>query len=165
MVAARTAPRAGRDARRDPAMTVADPFQLERFVAAQAALYDTVCDELDEGRKRSHWMWFVFPQLLGLGHSATSQRFGIRGLDEARAYLEHPLLGARLHACTQRVLRAGSDPRAIFGSPDDRKFQSSMTLFERAAAEPGDFAAALGRLYGGQRDARTLALLEPHDRR
>jgi len=141
-----------------------DPFDLERFVAAQAPVIDRVRDELSAGAKQSHWMWFVFPQIAGLGLSPMAQRYAISTLDEARAYLAHPVLGPRLHECTELVLAVrGGDAHAIFGSPDDLKFRSSMTLFARTA--PGDtpFARALAKFFGGLGDARTLALLERRD--
>ena len=138
-----------------------DPFELERFVAAQSATFATATDELRAGRKRSHWMWFVFPQCAGLGHSATAQRYAIRSLDEARAYLAHAVLGARLVECT-RIVNAldGLSARRIFAAPDDLKFQSSMTLFE-CASQPGSvFAAALDTYFAGTRDAQTLRWLD-----
>jgi uncharacterized protein (DUF1810 family) len=143
-------------------LTAIDPFDLERFVTAQAAVFPAVLAELKAGRKRSHWMWFVFPQLRGLGHSAMAGFYGIASLDEARAYLAHPLLGPRLDLCTRTVLdlQDGSLHR-IFGSPDDMKFQSSMTLFARAVADqPSPFHQALDRWCGGSLDAQTLRLLE-----
>ncbi|HEX2596439.1 MAG TPA: DUF1810 domain-containing protein [Luteimonas sp.] len=139
---------------------MADPFQLQRFVDAQAPVFETVCAELCAGRKASHWMWFVFPQLRGLGHSAMAQRYGIASLDEARAYLAHPLLGPRLHDCTRRVLQVeGRSVRAIFGTPDDFKFRSCMTLFGFAAPDEDVFAQALDRYFGGEPDPRTLEQL------
>jgi len=137
-----------------------DPYDLQRFVDAQADVYDDVLDELRAGRKASHWMWFVFPQLRGLGHSPTAQRYGIASLDEARAYLAHPLLGERLRECTGLVLRVeGRSAHAIFGSPDDMKFRSSMTLFDVAAAGEPLFADALRTYFEGAPDRRTLELL------
>ena len=142
-------------------MSDGDPFDLERFVRAHAGVYERALAELAAGEKRTHWMWFVFPQLAGLGHSATAQHYAIRSLAEARAYLTHPLLGARLRDCTRAVNGVqGRSVHAIFGPPDDLKFCSSMTLFERAAgANGGEFAAALDKYYAGRRDAATLALL------
>ena len=111
----------------------ADPFHLERFVAAQAPVFPAVLAELRAGRKRGHWMWFVFPQLRGLGRSPTAEFYGIGSLDEARAYLAHPVLGPRLTLCTEALLAVeGRSLHAIFGSPDNLKFCSSMTLFSRA---------------------------------
>jgi uncharacterized protein (DUF1810 family) len=138
-----------------------DIFDLQPFATAQAPVFDTVLEELRAGRKRSHWMWFIFPQLRGLGHSATAQFYGIASLDEARAYLADPLLGPRLELCTKTVLEsAGSSLRAIFGSPDDMKFRSSMTLFALASPEADSvFRRALDRWCDGQMDERTLALV------
>ena len=138
-----------------------DSFDLERFVTAQAPVFASALDELKAGQKRSHWMWFVFPQLRGLGHSAMAYRYGIGSLDEAQAYLAHPVLGPRLIECTRTVLAIeGRSLHAIFGSPDDLKFRSSMTLFSLAADE-GDsvFRQALDRYCAGYADERTLALL------
>jgi uncharacterized protein (DUF1810 family) len=138
-----------------------DPFDLQRFVSAQSPVFAAVLRELDAGRKRTHWMWFVFPQLRGLGHSAMARRYGIGSLREARAYYAHPLLGPRLALCTERVLAVeGSSLHEIFGVPDDRKFASSMTLFSRAAgAGESRFRLALERFCGGYGDDRTLAML------
>jgi len=138
-----------------------DPFDLNRFVTAQAPVYETALGELRAGRKRSHWMWFVFPQLRGLGHSATAQFYGLASLDEARAYLAHPVLGPRLKRCTEAVLAIeGGGLNAIFGAPDDMKFHSSMTLFARAAGgAESPFLKALERYCEGRADERTLALL------
>jgi len=138
-----------------------DPHNLKRFVDAQAHVYEIALDEIDHGRKRSHWMWFVFPQLRGLGRSSTAQIYGLGSLAEARAYLAHPLLGPRLRECTEAALEHSGKPLIdIFGSPDDLKFRSSMTLFERAAG-PGDplFQAAIDHLCGGRPDPTTLELL------
>lgn len=143
-------------------MMVKDPFDLQRFVAAQAPVYRTVLAELRGGRKRSHWMWFVFPQMRRLGFSTMSQIYGIGSLGEARAYLAHPLLGTRLRECVEAVLTLGGRPLSeIFGSPDDMKFRSSMTLFARAAHD-GDavFQQAIDRCCHGQPDAATLALVD-----
>jgi uncharacterized protein (DUF1810 family) len=139
-----------------------DPFDLERFVAAQAPVIETALAELTAGRKRSHWMWFIFPQLEGLGYSAMAQRYAIGSLAEARAYLAHPLLGPRLVGCTEAVLAIeGGRLPAIFGSPDDMKFRSSMTLFAHAAAAGETcFAQALDRFGGGAGDPKTLKRLE-----
>jgi uncharacterized protein (DUF1810 family) len=139
---------------------MADRFDLDRFVQAQAGVYEDVVAELRAGRKRSHWMWFVFPQLAGLGHSAMAQRYAISSLDEARAYLEHPVLGARLLDCSALVLAVpGKTVHEIFGSPDDLKFHSSMTLFHRAAPMEAVFDECLRKYFGGQEDAATLARL------
>ncbi len=113
-----------------------DPFNLQRFVTAQLLVYDTALAELTAGRKRSHWIWWIFPQLRGLGHSPRAYAYGLSGLDEARAYLAHPLLGPRLAHCTQAVLSHPDIPlAAIFGSPDDLKFRSSMTLFAEVGGD------------------------------
>jgi uncharacterized protein (DUF1810 family) len=137
---------------------MSDPHDLERFVQAQAPVYPQVVDELRAGRKRSHWMWFVFPQLAGLGHSAMAQRYAIASLEEARAYLAHPVLGARLRECSALVLAAPPrDIHRIFGSPDDLKFHSCMTLFQRAAPREAVFGECLARFFAGRPDASTLA--------
>jgi uncharacterized protein (DUF1810 family) len=136
-----------------------DRFNLERFVTAQAAVFDTVLGELKAGRKRTHWMWFVFPQLRELGHSPTARFYGIGSLDEARAYHAHPLLGPRLILCTRVVLEsAAGSLHEIFGSPDDLKFRSSMTLFDAAVPDPV-FSQALERWCAGERDPHTLRLI------
>jgi uncharacterized protein (DUF1810 family) len=139
---------------------VSDPYNLKRFVDAQAGVIDDVRAELSAGRKRTHWMWFVFPQIAGLGHSAMAQRYAISSRDEARAYLAHPLLGERLVELTgvvNGVRGRGAD--AIFGYPDDMKFHSSMTLFAHAADTPAVFDEALRRYFNGQKDEATLARL------
>jgi uncharacterized protein (DUF1810 family) len=131
---------------------------LERFVEAQAPVYGTALAELRAGRKRSHWMWFVFPQIEGLGRSPVSRRYALRSLEEARAYLGHPVLGPRLTECTEAVLsHAGArTAQGIFGSPDDLKFHSSMTLFHRAAPEEALFRQALEAFFAGEEDEETL---------
>ena len=138
-----------------------DPFNLDRFVTAQAPVFTTALAELKAGRKRSHWMWFIFPQLAGLGSSPTAKFYGISGLPEAAAYLGDPLLGQRLLACTEAVLAVQDRSlHAIFGSPDDLKFRSSMTLFgEAGGASDTPFRQALERYCAGEPDPRTLALL------
>jgi uncharacterized protein (DUF1810 family) len=137
-----------------------DPFDLKRFADAQAPVYRSVVDELRGGRKRSHWMWFVFPQLRGLGSSPMAARYGISSLEEARAYLRHDLLGPRLHECTQLVNQVqGRSIAEIFGSPDDLKLCSSMTLFARATDDNQDFVALLNKYYDGQEDQLTVARL------
>ena len=143
-------------------MTTRDRYDLARFVAAQDGVYAQARDELAAGRKRSHWMWFIFPQLRGLGSSPTAQHYAIGSLGEARAYLAHPLLGARLLECTLLATAvAGRSATEVFGRPDDLKFRSSMTLFDRAAG-PGDtpYAAALRRYFDGEPDALTLRFLD-----
>jgi uncharacterized protein (DUF1810 family) len=140
--------------------SASDPFDLKRFVDAQAPVYRNVVDELRRGRKRSHWMWFVFPQLRGLGSSPMAAHYGIASLEEARAYLRHDLLGPRLHECTQLVSQVqGRSIAEIFGSPDDLKLRSSMTLFARATDENKDFVALLDRYYDGRQDQLTVARL------
>lgn len=137
-----------------------DPFRLQRFVDAQAGVYADALAELTAGRKRTHWMWFVFPQVAGLGLSPTAQLYAISGLDEARAYLAHPVLGPRLRECTAAVNAVqGRTAHEIFGSPDDLKFRSSMTLFGEAAPREAAFREALVRYYAGQPDPRTLEIL------
>jgi len=134
-------------------------YDLQRFVDAQDPVYRQVCAELAAGEKTSHWMWFVFPQLKGLGHSATAEHFGIASKDEAVAYLQHPVLGARLRECTRIVLDAeGRTAAQIFGSPDDMKFRSSLTLFA-AVADELLFRATIQKYFEGD-DQRTIAMLQ-----
>jgi uncharacterized protein (DUF1810 family) len=139
-----------------------DATGLDRFVVAQAPVHASALAELRAGRKRGHWMWFVFPQARGLGRSAMAERYGIASLAEAQAYLAHPVLGPRLIACTNAVLAVeGRSLHDIFGSPDDLKFGSSMTLFEVAGGGSVDlFGRALDRCCAGRRDGRTRALLD-----
>jgi uncharacterized protein (DUF1810 family) len=138
-----------------------DPFSLERFVTAQAGTYQSACGELRSGRKRSHWMWYVFPQMKGLGISRTSHVYGIGSVAEARAYLAHPVLGPRLTEATGLMLALRGCPlREILGSPDDMKFRSSMKLFSHAAGPNSIFGEALESLCSGEPDERTLALLK-----
>lgn len=133
---------------------------LTRFVDAQARVYDTVLEELRTGRKRSHWMWFVFPQLRGLGSSPTADRYGIHSLQEARAYLDHAVLGPRLRECVALVNAVdGRSAEQIFGWPDDLKLRSSVTLFAHATDDNQDFLALLDKYYGGEQDPLTLARL------
>jgi uncharacterized protein (DUF1810 family) len=135
-------------------------YDLGRFVAAQDGIYQQVVSELSAGRKRSHWMWFIFPQLAGLGLSATAQHYAISGLAEARAYLAHPVLGARLRECSALVLAVqGATVHGIFGSPDNMKFRSSMTLFAQASPEEALFRNCLDKYFGGVPDQATLDLL------
>lgn len=137
-----------------------DPFDLNRFLRAQAGVYSVALAELKAGCKRSHWMWFVFPQIDGLGFSETTRRYSIKSLDEARAYLAHPVLGMRLVACTEALLALeGRSAREIFGRPDDMKLQSSMTLFARISPAASGFSAVLDRYFGGVRDQRTVELI------
>ena len=138
---------------------------LERFVLAQAPVYPQVLAELRAGCKRSHWMWFVFPQLAGLGHSAMAQRYAIASLQEARDYLAHPVLGARLRECSALVLAAAQpDVHRIFGSPDDLKVHSCMTLFHRAGPDEPLFTDCLAKFFGGRPDDLTLAGLQAGER-
>jgi uncharacterized protein (DUF1810 family) len=137
-----------------------DPFALQRFVTAQVGAYQRACDELRGGRKRSHWMWYVFPQVKGLGFSQTSHVYGVGSIAEARAYLAHPVLGPRLAEVTGLMLvMRDHSLHEILGSPDDMKFRSSMTLFSRAAGPSSIFGNALDAFCGGELDERTLALL------
>jgi uncharacterized protein (DUF1810 family) len=139
---------------------VANNFNLDRFITAQGSVIEQVKRELRGGEKRSHWMWFVFPQLAGLGSSAMARRYAIASLDEARAYLGHPVLGRCLIDCTGIV--NGVENRTaheIFGSPDDLKFHSSMTLFGRADPAEPTFRTALEQYFGGREDPRTVELL------
>ncbi len=137
-----------------------DPHQLQRFVLAQDPVYQDVVAELRAGRKQSHWMWFVFPQIQELGHSDMARKYAIASIDEARAYLQHPVLGARLRECSRLVAGVqGRSAHQIFGTPDDMKFHSSMTLFAQAAADNQPFNACLRKYYEGQGDPATLAQL------
>jgi uncharacterized protein (DUF1810 family) len=139
---------------------MADPFNLQRFVDVQAPIYEQVRGELARGRKVSHWMWFVFPQIAGLGQSEMARRFAIASREEARAYLDHPVLGARLRECTGLVNAVeGRGAEDIFGGIDAMKFRSSMTLFAQVAADPSPFEAALTKFYGGKDDPATLERL------
>src|SRR5262245_14392645 len=137
---------------------MSDTYDLERFVAAQDAsgTYDRAVEELRRGRKTSHWMWFVFPQIAGLGYSATSRRYAISSLAEAQAYLEHPVLGPRLRECASLVVQAqAQSAEQIFGGIDAQKLQSSMTLFLRAAPDESLFQQVLDQYFGGQADPAT----------
>lgn len=137
-----------------------DPYKLQRFVEAQDPVYERVVSELRSGEKRSHWMWFIFPQMKGLGFSSMAERYGITSLAEARAYLEHEILGPRLRQCTRLVLEIkGRHIRGIFDDPDDLKFRSSMTLFGKAAATEDVFQKALDKYFGGEPDENTIQLL------
>ncbi len=137
-----------------------DPYHLQRFVDAQNPVFEEVCSELGGGRKESHWMWFVFPQLKGLGRSWMAEEFGISSLAEAEAYLQHAILGPRLRECTRLVnLVEGRSVEQIFGSVDSMKFRSSMTLFAQVALGNEIFVSALQKYFDGQGDRRTLELL------
>jgi uncharacterized protein (DUF1810 family) len=136
-------------------------FDLDRFVDAQAPIHARALAELRTGEKRGHWMWFVFPQLAGLGHSPTARFYAIASAAEARAYLDHPLLGARLRECVAAILgHRTRSAEAMLGVVDAMKLRSSLTLFEAVAADPAPFATALDAFFGGARDAATLRLLD-----
>lgn len=136
-----------------------DPHDLDRFVAAQRDTYADALAELRRGHKTSHWMWFVFPQIAGLGQSATARRYAIGSAAAARAYLAHPLLGPRLVEATAAAIDAPGTAQAVFGAIDAIKLRSSMTLFERVADDPAAYRAALDRFFGGERDPATLSRL------
>ncbi len=139
----------------------ADPYQLQRFVDAQARDYPAALAEIRAGRKRSHWMWYVFPQFHGLGFSPTSIHYAIKSADEARVYLEHPVLGPRLRECADALLALdGRDAHEVFGSPDDLKLRSSMTLFASVSADGSVFEQVIDQYYDGQRDQKTIELLD-----
>jgi uncharacterized protein (DUF1810 family) len=141
-------------------MDSADPFDLNRFLKAQANVYERALAEIRRGDKRSHWMWYIFPQIEGLGFSSMSKRYAINGLDEARAYLEHPVLGPRLLECAEAVMVVEGRPaNEIFGSPDDMKLRSCATLFACVSPPWSVFERLLAKYYGGERDAKTLRLL------
>jgi len=143
-------------------MKVEDPYDLQRFVTAQNHCYQQVCTELSEGNKQSHWMWFIFPQLRGLGQSPMSKLYSISSLQEAEAYLQHPVLGSRLRHCTKLVmLIEGRTIEEIFGNPDDvLKFRSSMTLFMRTSQESRIFKDGLQKYFAGKPDQLTMDRLE-----
>ena len=136
---------------------MSDPFNLQRFLNAQEPVFDNAYAELAEGRKRSHWMWFIFPQIKGLGHSNMARKFAISSLEEAKAYLKHPVLGPRLLECSQLVANTeGRSIDDIFGYPDNLKFHSSMTLFARATLDNQIFLECLKKYFGGNPDQATL---------
>jgi uncharacterized protein (DUF1810 family) len=138
-------------------MTSSDPYDLQRFIDAQRASYTQALNELQAGRKQSHWIWYIFPQIQGLGRSAMSQKYAIASLDEAKAYLDHPILGPRLRECTRLVTAMkGSPIRHILAYPDDLKFHSCMTLFAHAAADNQIFLDALRIFFGAEFDGATL---------
>jgi uncharacterized protein (DUF1810 family) len=142
------------------ASTCDDPFDLKRFLEAQRPVYAAVLAELGAGRKRTHWMWFIFPQIDGLGSSTMAVRYAIAGLDEAKSYLAHPVLGARLKECTELLLQIpGRSIDEILGFPDNLKLKSSMTLFAQASDPWSVFTDVLDRFYGGTQDEKTLAIL------
>jgi uncharacterized protein (DUF1810 family) len=142
-----------------------DPHDLQRFIDAQSRTYATALTEIRDGRKRSHWMWYVFPQFAGLGFSATSRHYAINSLEEARAYLAHPILGPRLLECCEALLSLDrSDPQEIFGSPDDLKLGSSMTLFAHVSGADSISQHVLDKYFAGQRDERTIELVAASQR-
>ena len=138
-----------------------DPFDLSRFTSAQEGIYDGVLAELRSGHKRTHWMWYIFPQIDGLGHSTTSKHYAIKSISEARQYLNHPVLGTRLLKCAEAVLTIdGRSVSEIFGYPDDLKFKSSMTLFACVADPRSVFVRILDKYFDGKQDIKTLRILE-----
>lgn len=138
-----------------------DPFDLARFTSAQESVHAAALAELKAGRKRSHWMWFVFPQIDGLGLSWTTKRYSIKSLAEARRYIEHPVLGPRLQDCCQALLSLeGRTAHEVFGSPDDMKLKSSMTLFAAVSAPGSIFTQVLDKYYRGEKDSRTIELIQ-----
>lgn len=138
-----------------------DIYDLNRFLSAQEGIYERALAELKDGQKRTHWMWFIFPQIDGLGYSPTAKRYSIKSMEEARQYLDHAVLGKRLLECTEAVVALkGGSASEIFGYPDDVKFKSSMTLFEKIAGTGSLFSFALDKYCHGERDAETLRLLE-----
>lgn len=144
----------------DARPAISDPYNLQRFLAAHEGDYARAAAELKAGRKETHWIWYVFPQMKGLGRSHTAEFYGITALDEAKAYLAHPVLGPRLEEATRLVLaHRGTPLLAIFGTPDDMKFRSCMTLFAEAAGEESVYRQALDVMCGGKHDERTLELL------
>jgi len=148
---------------RDSTSDRGDPFDLKRFISAQEGIYDRALAELRDGLKRSHWMWYIFPQVEGLGHSPTTRRYSIKSLEEARHYLAHPVLGQRLKESAEAVLAVqGRSAADIFGHPDDWKLQSSMTLFELVSGPESVFGRILEKYYQGKRDTRTLQIVGKH---
>ncbi len=142
-------------------INASDTFDLSRFTSAQESIYDSVLAELRNGRKRTHWMWYIFPQIDGLGHSTTSKHYAIKSLEEARQYLNHPVLGKRLLECAEAVFTIeGRSISEIFGYPDNLKLKSSMTLFACVAAPYSVFARILDKYFNGEQDALTFQLLE-----
>jgi len=141
-------------------MPADDPYDLARFVDAQAPVYAQALDEIRSGRKKTHWMWFIFPQIAGLGHSAMAMKYAVGSLDEARAYLEHPVLGPRLLACARAAVGVeGKSADDVFGSPDDMKLRSSATLFAASPNADPVFEQLLARYFGGTPDEKTLQIL------
>lgn len=144
----------------DSASDAADPFDLRRFLVVQEGVYDRALAELTDGQKRSHWMWYIFLQIEGLGHSPTTRRYSLTSIEEARQYLAHPVLGTRLKECCEAVLAVqGRSAEDIFGHPDDWKLRSSMTIFELAAGAGSVFSRVLEKYCQGRRDAKTLQIV------
>jgi len=145
---------------KDGASDRSDPYDLNRFISAQEGVYDRALVELQDGLKRTHWMWYIFPQIDGLGHSPTTRHYSIKSLEEARQYLVHPVLGTRLVECAEAIMavqvQSASD---IFGHPDDWKLQSSMTLFELVSGPRSVFGRVLDKYYQGKQDSRTLQIV------
>jgi uncharacterized protein (DUF1810 family) len=142
--------------------TPQDPHNLARFVTAQQPIYPQALKELNAARKTSHWMWFIFPQLAGLGHSPTAQRFALQSLEEAQAYLAHPILGPRLIECANALLQhQNKSATQILGTPDDLKLRSSATLFAQITPQDSPFAQLLNKFYNGKPDLKTRKLLDP----
>jgi len=151
----------GNETKTTDASRTPDSFDLSRFLAAQNPIYPDALSEIRAGRKRTHWMWFVFPQAIGLGTSPTARHYAIRSMDEARAYLAHPILGHRLRECAESLLRVrGKSASEIFGDPDDMKLRSSMTLFASVAEKDSLFAKVLEQYFGGKPDPLTVAFIE-----
>ena len=145
----------------DPSAAGPDPFDLDRFLNAQRDDHEQALAEIRNGRKESHWMWYIFPQFAGLGFSSSAQRYAIKSLAEAEAYWKHPVLGPRLEACVEAVLGVeGKSATEIFGYPDDMKLRSCATLFEQVSPPRSVFEQLLVKYYGGERDERTLRLLQ-----
>lgn len=141
-------------------MNHADPFDLNRFLSAQEKVYPTALQEIRSGRKQGHWMWFIFPQIAGLGRTEVSRLYAIKSRDEAVAYLDHPVLGKRLREISEALLSlAGSSATEIFGSPDDLKLRSCMTLFKSVTTDNEVFLNVLGRYYGGEEDPQTFRII------
>ena len=147
----------------DSASNRSDPYDLNRFISAQEGVYDRALNELRGGLKRSHWMWYIFPQIEGLGNSPTTRQYSVKSLEEARQYLAHPVLGARLVECAEAVLAVqGQSASDIFGHPDDWKLQSSMTLFKLVSGPRSVFESVLDKYYQGKQDSRTLQIVGKH---
>ena len=147
----------------DSASNRSDPYDLNRFISAQEGVYDRALNELRGGLKRSHWMWYIFPQIEGLGNSPTTRQYSVKSLEEARQYLAHPVLGARLVECAEAVLAVqGQSASDIFGHPDDWKLQSSMTLFKLVSGPRSVFESVLDKYYQGKQDSRTLQIVGNH---